>query len=169
MAFRFSLHRSWPHYRFIYFRLYNWTSYIALVLSILAPLILLLNKNPRFLVFDVVYPVHFAGPVPRQHYRRYRALLHRICRGHFLPALPSRPPSMEIPSFLHLFRCWRALLAQSLRRSRLEKCLCGLVRWRQTLCRILFAPRRCRQLVAIAARPQESLPRPPNRSANSQV
>ncbi|PYT46429.1 MAG: hypothetical protein DMG47_04595 [Acidobacteria bacterium] len=40
------------------FRFHNWTGYIALALSILHPVILLLNKNPRFLVFDLVYPVH---------------------------------------------------------------------------------------------------------------
>jgi len=58
MAFRYSPHRSWPNHRFNYFRFHNWTGYIALALSILHPVILLLNKNPRFLVFDLVYPVH---------------------------------------------------------------------------------------------------------------
>jgi predicted ferric reductase len=58
MAFRYSPHRSWPHHRFNYFRFHNWTGYIALAVSILHPLILLFNKNPRFLVFDLVYPVH---------------------------------------------------------------------------------------------------------------
>ncbi len=58
MAFRYSPHRSWPHHRFNYFRFHNWTGYIALALSVLHPVILLLNKNPRFLIFDLVYPVH---------------------------------------------------------------------------------------------------------------
>ena len=58
MALRYSPHRSWPHHRFNYFRFHNWTGYIALAVSILHPLILLFNKNPRFLVFDLVYPVH---------------------------------------------------------------------------------------------------------------
>jgi methionine sulfoxide reductase heme-binding subunit len=58
MAFRYSPYRSWPHHRFNYFRLHNWTGYIALSVSILHPLILLFNKNPRFLILDLVYPVH---------------------------------------------------------------------------------------------------------------
>ena len=57
MAFRYSPHRSWPHHRFNYFRFHNWTGYAALALSILHPAILLLNENPRFLIFDLVYPV----------------------------------------------------------------------------------------------------------------
>src|SRR5438105_14205732 len=57
MAFRYSPHRSWPHHRFNYFRFHNWTGYIALALSILHPAILLLNKSPRFLIFDLVSPV----------------------------------------------------------------------------------------------------------------
>jgi predicted ferric reductase len=57
MAFRYSPHRSWPHHRFNYFRIHNWTGYIALAVSVLHPLILLFNKNPRFLILDLVYPV----------------------------------------------------------------------------------------------------------------
>ncbi len=58
MAFRYSPDRSWPHHRFNYFRFHNWTGYIALALSVLHPVIPLFNKNPRFLIFDLVYPVH---------------------------------------------------------------------------------------------------------------
>ena len=58
MAFRYSPHRSWPHRRFNYFRFHNWTGYIALAVSILHPAILLFNKNPRFRIRDLVYPVH---------------------------------------------------------------------------------------------------------------
>lgn len=58
MAFRYSPHRSWPHRRFNYFRLHNWSGYIALSVSLLHPAILLLNKDPRFRVLDLVYPVH---------------------------------------------------------------------------------------------------------------
>src|ERR1700674_1841049 len=58
MAFRYSPHRSWPHRRFNYFRFHNWTGYIALAVSILHPVILLFNKNPRFRILDLVYPVH---------------------------------------------------------------------------------------------------------------
>lgn len=58
MAFRYSPYRSWPHRRFNYFRLHNWSGYIALALSLLHPAILLFNKNPRFRLLDLFYPVH---------------------------------------------------------------------------------------------------------------
>lgn len=58
MAFRYSPHRSWPHHRFNYFRIHNWTGYIALALSAVHPVVLLFNKDPRFRLLDVVYPVH---------------------------------------------------------------------------------------------------------------
>jgi predicted ferric reductase len=58
MAFRYSPVREWPHRRFNYFRLHNWTGYIALVVTILHPLPLLLNKSPRFRVLDIIYPIH---------------------------------------------------------------------------------------------------------------
>ena len=58
MALRYSPHRSWPHRRFNYFRFHNWTGYIALAVSILHPVILLFNQNPRFRILDLVYPVH---------------------------------------------------------------------------------------------------------------
>ena len=58
MAFRYSPVRNWPHRRFNYFRLHNWTGYTALVVTILHPLTLLLNKSPKFRVLDLLYPVH---------------------------------------------------------------------------------------------------------------
>ena len=61
MAFRYSPHRSWPHRRFNYFRLHNWSGYIALSVSLLHPAILLINKDPRFRLQDLAYPVHSPG------------------------------------------------------------------------------------------------------------
>jgi predicted ferric reductase len=58
IAFRYSPHRSWPHRRLNYSRFHIWTGYIALAVSILHPVILLFNKNPRFRILDLVYPVH---------------------------------------------------------------------------------------------------------------
>jgi methionine sulfoxide reductase heme-binding subunit len=58
MIFRYSPVRSWPHRRFNYFRLHNWTGYIALFFAIAHPIILLFNKTPRFRVIDIVYPLH---------------------------------------------------------------------------------------------------------------
>jgi sulfoxide reductase heme-binding subunit YedZ len=58
MAFRYSPVRSWPHHRFNYFRLHNWTGYIALFFVILHPIVLLLNGSPKFRLLDIVYPVN---------------------------------------------------------------------------------------------------------------
>jgi predicted ferric reductase len=58
MAFRYSPHRSWPHRRFNYFRLHNWTGYIALAVATLHPVILLFSTDPRFRLLDLLYPVH---------------------------------------------------------------------------------------------------------------
>jgi predicted ferric reductase len=58
MVFRYSPVRSWPHRRFNYFRLHNWTGYLALSFAIAHPIILLFNKSPHFRVLDIVYPVH---------------------------------------------------------------------------------------------------------------
>ncbi len=58
MAVRYSPVRSWPHRRFNYFQLHNWSGCVALAAAMLHPLILLLNKPTRFRMVDVVYPVH---------------------------------------------------------------------------------------------------------------
>ena len=59
MAFRYSPVREWPHRQFNYFRLHNWSGYVALFASVVHPLILLLSKKPRFTMVDLSYPVHF--------------------------------------------------------------------------------------------------------------
>ena len=58
MVFRYSPVRQWPHRRFNYFRLHNFSGYLALSLVVLHPLVLLLNKTARFRVIDLLYPVH---------------------------------------------------------------------------------------------------------------
>ena len=58
MAFRYSPVRQWPHRRFNYFRIHNFSGYVALSFSILHPLVLLLNKTPQFRLIDLVYPFH---------------------------------------------------------------------------------------------------------------
>jgi sulfoxide reductase heme-binding subunit YedZ len=58
MAFNYSPVRCWPHRRFNYFRLHNWTGYIALFFVIVHPIVLLLNKKPKFRIIDLIYPVH---------------------------------------------------------------------------------------------------------------
>lgn len=58
MAFRYSPVRFWPHRHINYFRLHNWSGYIALSLAILHPLILLFIKEVRFRLIEIIYPVH---------------------------------------------------------------------------------------------------------------
>ena len=58
IAFRYSPVRQWPHRQFNYFRLHNWSGYVAVFASIVHPLILLLSKKPRFTMADLAYPVH---------------------------------------------------------------------------------------------------------------
>jgi predicted ferric reductase len=58
MIFRYSPVRHWPHRRFNYFRLHNFSGYLALSLAILHPLILLLDKTAKFRVIDLLFPVH---------------------------------------------------------------------------------------------------------------
>lgn len=58
MVFRYSPVRSWPHRRFNYFRLHNFCGYIALSAAVLHPALLLFNRDPRFRVADLLYPVH---------------------------------------------------------------------------------------------------------------
>jgi predicted ferric reductase len=58
MVFRYSPVRQWPHRRFNYFRLHNFSGYLALSLAALHPVVLLLDKTARFRIIDVLYPVH---------------------------------------------------------------------------------------------------------------
>jgi sulfoxide reductase heme-binding subunit YedZ len=58
MAFRYSPVRQWPHRRLNYFRLHNWTGYLALSVSILHPVVLLFDRPSRFRIIDLLYPVH---------------------------------------------------------------------------------------------------------------
>jgi predicted ferric reductase len=58
MVFRYSPVRQWPHRRFNYFRIHNFSGYVALAVSILHPSLLLLNKTPNFRLMDLLYPVH---------------------------------------------------------------------------------------------------------------
>jgi predicted ferric reductase len=58
MAFRYSPVRSWPHHHLNYFRLHNWSGYVALSFAILHPIILLFNNTVRFKILEIIYPVH---------------------------------------------------------------------------------------------------------------
>ena len=53
--------RRWPHRKIPLFRIHNWTAYLALVLILFHPALLLFNKTPAFRVGDLLYPVHSPG------------------------------------------------------------------------------------------------------------
>jgi predicted ferric reductase len=57
IALRYSPLRLWPHRQINIFRLHNWTAYLALVLILLHPAVLLLAKSPHFALRDLLLPV----------------------------------------------------------------------------------------------------------------
>jgi predicted ferric reductase len=58
MALRYSPKRYWPHRRFNYFVIHNWTGYILMATVILHPIILLFSHTAGFRIRDIIYPVH---------------------------------------------------------------------------------------------------------------
>ena len=58
ISLRYSPVRLWPHRRVNLFLLHRWTAYLALVLTLSHPSILLLFKTPRFRLVDVLWPTH---------------------------------------------------------------------------------------------------------------
>src|SRR5260370_27470558 len=57
LAFRYNPWTHWPHHRFNYFRLHNWTAYVALALAVAHPVALLFIDDPKFRVLDLLLPV----------------------------------------------------------------------------------------------------------------
>lgn len=57
LSFRYNPWTHWPHHRFNYFRIHNWTGYIALATAALHPVIVLFSSTAHFRVFDIVVPV----------------------------------------------------------------------------------------------------------------
>jgi len=58
MSLRYSPVRAWPHRRINLFLLHQWTAYIAIVLTVTHPLVLLFIHAPRFRVIDLLWPIH---------------------------------------------------------------------------------------------------------------
>jgi predicted ferric reductase len=56
IALRYSPVRLWPHRRLNIFRLHNWTAYLVLVLIIVHPMVLVLNRSPHFGLGDLLFP-----------------------------------------------------------------------------------------------------------------
>lgn len=60
MGVKYNPWRSWPHRRINYFKIHNWTGYVALTLSVLHVILLLLSTEANFRIVDVLYPM--VGP-----------------------------------------------------------------------------------------------------------
>lgn len=60
MGVKYNPWRNWPHRRINYFRIHNWTGYVALTLSLLHVVLLLASTEAKFRVIDVLYPM--VGP-----------------------------------------------------------------------------------------------------------
>jgi predicted ferric reductase len=58
MSLRYSPSRLWPHRRIDLFALHRWTAYIAVVLTLAHPAVLLFLKSPAFRISDVLWPLH---------------------------------------------------------------------------------------------------------------
>src|SRR5260370_7116723 len=59
LAFRYNPWTHWPHHRFNYFRLHNWTAYVALAVAVAHPVALLFIDHPKFRVLALVLPVGY--------------------------------------------------------------------------------------------------------------
>jgi predicted ferric reductase len=57
LALRYNPWTHWPRRRINYFRVHNWTAYVALGAATLHPAVLLLIPDPRFRMVDVLVPV----------------------------------------------------------------------------------------------------------------
>lgn len=60
LGLRYSPWRSWPHRRFNYFRVHDWTGYLALLLVGIHAALLLVVRSPHFRLLDVLDPL--VGP-----------------------------------------------------------------------------------------------------------
>jgi predicted ferric reductase len=58
MSLRYSPMRHWPHRHVNLFALHRWTAYIAVVLTLTHPTVLLFLQAPHFGWMDVLWPIH---------------------------------------------------------------------------------------------------------------
>lgn len=58
MSLRYSPIRHWPHRHFNLFALHQWTAYIAIVLTLSHPMVLLFLHSPHFGWMDILWPIH---------------------------------------------------------------------------------------------------------------
>ena len=60
MGVKYNPWKRWPHKRINYFKIHNWTGYVALTVSLLHVVLLLLSSEAKFRIVDVLYPM--VGP-----------------------------------------------------------------------------------------------------------
>lgn len=58
MSLRYSPVGMWPHRKINVFALHQWTAYVAIVLTLTHPMVLLFLKTPRFGIGDIAWPIH---------------------------------------------------------------------------------------------------------------
>lgn len=58
ITLRYSPVQRWPHRRINVFAMHRWTAYLALMFTLAHPAVLLLLKQPRFRVIDLLWPIH---------------------------------------------------------------------------------------------------------------
>jgi predicted ferric reductase len=58
LSLRYSPVRHWPHRRVNLFALHRWTAYVAIILTLTHPAVLLFLRVPQFRLIDVLWPVH---------------------------------------------------------------------------------------------------------------
>jgi len=85
--------RRWPFRKVPVFRIHNWTAYVALVLILLHPSLLLLQDRPKFGLGDLLFPVNSPGQSTYNTLGALTlyALLVVVITSYFRPQLGSRP------------------------------------------------------------------------------
>lgn len=58
LSLRYSPVRLWPHRHFNLFALHQWTAYLAIVLILTHPAVLLFLHTPHFSLVDILWPIH---------------------------------------------------------------------------------------------------------------
>jgi predicted ferric reductase len=58
LSLRYSPVRQWPHRHVNLFALHRWTAYVAIILILTHPAVLLFLRVPQFRLIDVLWPVH---------------------------------------------------------------------------------------------------------------
>ena len=85
--------RRWPQRKIPLFRIHNWTAYVALVLILVHPALLLLHDKPQFRLGDLLYPLNSPGQSLYNSLGAltFYALLVVVITSYFRPQLGSRP------------------------------------------------------------------------------